>query len=107
MEYRKDKTMADKIRRVQLPEMRKQLWVYILSISLTLLAFWAVTSRFIEHPISITLFLLMLAILQIMFQLFYFMHLKERSHFFAIMIMFFAISVTIFLVAGINLWLWW
>ena len=52
------------------------IWAFILSIVLTGFAFLAVGMGMIENKVSLYLFLVLLAFLQVSVQIFYFMHLK-------------------------------
>lgn len=60
-------------------EMKHQIISFALMIFLTVMAFISVASDAI--PGSFTLpFILILAVLQVIFQLYYFMHLKDKKH---------------------------
>ena len=58
-------------------EMKKQLIVFTLMIFYTILAF--VTVMTISTP-AVPLVIMLLGIVQVIFQLYYFMHMKERNH---------------------------
>lgn len=60
--------------------MREQIISFSLMIFFTLLAFIAVKTDGINNPIHFPLFVLLLAVIQIIFQLYYFMHAKEKGH---------------------------
>jgi len=96
-----------KMKKVQLNEIRQHVWSFILASSLTVFAFIAVGGQLIQHSLSLILFLVMLAIIQIVFHMFVFMHLKDRGHVFPIMFILAAFFITIMVIGGINLWLWW
>jgi cytochrome c oxidase subunit 4 len=60
-------------------EMRYQVVSFTLMIFLTILAFVAVGSgKF--HPDFVVPFILLLAVVQVLFQLFYFMHMSHKGH---------------------------
>lgn len=63
-------------------DIRHPLWSFILSAVLTIFAFIAVGYDVIENSLMVALFIFLLAVIQIIVQLFYFMHMKERGHFF-------------------------
>ncbi|UUZ82937.1 cytochrome C oxidase subunit IV family protein [Paenibacillus sp. P26] len=79
---------------------------YIVSIVLTMLAFAIVLYGGLDRSFII-LFLVGLAIVQILFQLAYWMHMKERGHFFPIMGLAFGGFVALTAVAAAVYWLWW
>ncbi|WP_025028556.1 cytochrome C oxidase subunit IV family protein [Caldalkalibacillus mannanilyticus] len=88
-------------------EFRRQWWSYFVSIALTVLAFLAVGWNVFQSSFSILMFLILLAVIQIAFQLFFFMHLKEKGHFFPLTFILAGVLFAIVIVIGINLWLWW
>lgn len=79
---------------------------YIVSIVLTMLAFAIVLYGGLDRAFII-LFLVGLGIVQVLFQLAYWMHMKERGHFFPIMGLAFGAFVALTAVAAGVYWLWW
>ncbi|CAG7649981.1 cytochrome C oxidase subunit IV family protein [Paenibacillus allorhizosphaerae] len=79
---------------------------YIISIVLTMLAFAIVLYGGLDRSFII-MFLVGLAIVQIIFQLAYWMHMKDRGHFFPILGLCFGAFVALTAVAMAVFWLWW
>ncbi|TVY10228.1 cytochrome C oxidase subunit IV family protein [Paenibacillus cremeus] len=79
---------------------------YIISIVLTMLAFAIVLYGGLDRSFII-LFLVGLAIVQAVFQLAYWMHMKDRGHFFPIMGLAMGAFVALTAVAMAVYWLWW
>lgn len=79
---------------------------YIISIVLTMLAFAIVLYGGIDRSFII-LFLVGLAVVQIIFQLAYWMHMKDRGHFFPILGLCFGTFVALTAVVMAVFWLWW
>ena len=61
-------------------EMRHQVITFALMIFLTLVAFVAVAYPKTFSPIFSVPFILLLAVVQVIFQLFYFMHMSHKGH---------------------------
>jgi cytochrome c oxidase subunit 4 len=79
---------------------------YIISIVLTMLAFAMVLYGGLDRSFII-MFLVGLAIVQIIFQLAYWMHMKDRGHFFPILGLAFGAFVALTAVIMSVYWLWW
>jgi cytochrome c oxidase subunit IV len=79
---------------------------YIISIVLTMLAFAVVLYGGLDHTF-ILVFLMGLAIVQIIFQLAYWMHMKERGHLFPIVGIAFGAFVATSAVIAAVYWMWW
>jgi len=60
-------------------EMKYQVISFVLMIALTLIAFFAVGYNEFSHWFSVP-FILLLAIVQVAFQLYYFMHMSHKGH---------------------------
>lgn len=60
-------------------EMKAQIISFVLSLVLTGIAFLAVASESISHWFTVP-FILILAVVQVLFQLYYFMHMKDKGH---------------------------
>ncbi|MFD0049183.1 cytochrome c oxidase subunit IVB [Actinomycetes bacterium NPDC127524] len=71
-------------------EMKHQLITFTLMIFLTLIAFFAVKYDGFSHWFTKP-FILLLAVVQVIFQLYYFMHMKHKGH----------ETITIFIYAGL------
>lgn len=91
-------------RRAESP--RNHYYTYIVSILLTMLAFAAVLYGGLPKTFLIS-FLVLLGFVQVLFQLAYWMHMKERGHFFAIVGLSFGLIVTIFFIISMLYWTWW
>jgi len=88
-------------------EKQYQLMVYGVSVVLTLLAFLAVGSEAIQNRPALVSFIIILALLQVLFQLTYFMHLKDKGHKYPVGFLFYGGFATMVIVFGILLWIWW
>jgi|HigsolmetaAR203D_1030402.scaffolds.fasta_scaffold00015_98 cytochrome c oxidase subunit 4 len=84
---------------------RNHLIAFAISIILTILAFAAVSIPGLSKGFVFTLLVLM-AILQVLVQLAFWMHLKDRGHFWAILTMIFGALVVVYAVASAELWTW-
>jgi cytochrome c oxidase subunit 4 len=108
METKTHQEPADqKIKRGKVHEgPRNHFIAFAVSIILTLLAFLAVYHTGLNKTFTYV-FILILAIVQVVFQLVYWMHLKDRGHFYAIMglLMGAFVGVTAFVMA--IYWVWW
>ena len=86
-------------------EMKKQVMAFALSIFLTIVAFIAVASDVISHWFTIP-FILLLAIVQVVFQLYYFMHLKHKGHEAPALFMWSAVAIAAVMIAALVLVVW-
>jgi cytochrome c oxidase subunit 4 len=78
---------------------------FALSIILTLLAFVVVIA---EMGRTFTLiFIVTLALIQAAFQLAFWMHMKDRGHFFATVGIIFGFVIALTGVAAVVYWIWW
>ncbi|MDR0271442.1 cytochrome C oxidase subunit IV family protein [Paenibacillus sp.] len=85
---------------------QKHIIVFIFSIVLTAIAFAAVAAGGVNTAFAVSL-LLVMAVIQVMVQMGYWMHLKDRDHMMPILFMiggFFVASTAI--VMGLF-WVWW
>ncbi|GAA3410013.1 cytochrome C oxidase subunit IV family protein [Paenibacillus hodogayensis] len=78
---------------------------FIFSIVLTLLAFVVVYAE-IGRTFTI-LFILVLGIIQAVFQLAFWMHMKDRGHAYAITGIAFGFIIALTGVAAVTYWIWW
>jgi cytochrome c oxidase subunit 4 len=97
-------TPADKRHKVESP--KNHYLSYIVSILLTMLAFAAVMYGGLDRSFLI-IFLVGLGIVQAIFQLAYWMHMKERGHLFPIVGIIFGAIVAVTAVAAAVYWTWW
>lgn len=78
---------------------------FILSIVLTILAFVVVNAKM--GKAFTLLFIVILAIVQALFQLAFWMHLKDRGHLYPILGMIFGAIIALTAVAASVYWIWW
>jgi cytochrome c oxidase subunit 4 len=78
---------------------------FVLSIVLTILAFVVVYAE-IGRTFTI-LFILLLGIIQAVFQLAFWMHMKDRGHGYAITGIAFGFIIALTGVAAVVYWIWW
>ncbi|BAC13396.1 cytochrome c oxidase subunit IVB [Oceanobacillus iheyensis] len=86
-------------------EMKKQIVTFALMIFFTLIAFFAVMLE-IDKMFVIPL-LLILAVVQIAFQFFYFMHMKDKGHEVPSQIIYGGIFVTMLVILTFTVITWW
>ncbi|MFB6365881.1 cytochrome C oxidase subunit IV family protein [Paenibacillus elgii] len=79
---------------------------YIISIVLTMLAFAVVLYGGLDRSF-ILFFIVGLAIVQVIFQLAYWMHMKDRGHFFPIIGLAFGAIIALTAVIMAVYWVWW
>lgn len=79
---------------------------YIISIILTMLSFAAVIYGGLNHTFLL-IFLVSLAIVQTVFQLYIWMHMKEEGHFFPALFLFTGAFVAITAAVSAVYWMWW
>lgn len=84
---------------------RNHIISYIISILLTMLAFAAVLYGGFDKTF-LYLFLLLLGVVQVIFQLAYWMHMKEKGHMLPIISLIFGVVVMLTAVAAGVLWTW-
>lgn len=87
------------------------LWSFGLMIALTCIAFVAVASAASEDPVIpatfVVPFIILLAVIQVVVQLFIFMHLEERGSQYFIYFIFTGVFVAVITVIALMLWVWW
>lgn len=88
-------------------DMKQQIIVFALTIFLTILAFAAVLFADTINTWFIAPFILVLAIVQVMFQLFYFMHMSHKGHEAPALFIFSGILIATAIVAGLATIVWW
>ncbi|TMN23464.1 cytochrome c oxidase subunit IVB [Lentibacillus cibarius] len=87
-------------------EMKKQLISFALMILFTIIAFVIVTTDMMKEMYVIPV-LLILAIVQVAFQLYYFMHLKDKGHEFASVMIYGGVWAAALTLAGLGVITWW
>lgn len=85
---------------------RNHFITYAVSMVLTLLAFLAVYNVGISTTF-VFIFIVMLAIVQAVFQLAYWMHMKDRGHLYAIIGISMGAVITIAAFVTALYWMWW
>ena len=95
-EYRKLKNKED---------MNSQLIAFALSIFLTLVAFITIANDIIPKTFSAP-FILVLAVVQVIYQLYYFMHMKNKGHETPSLFMWSGVVVAIITVAALMTLVW-
>ncbi|SFB18490.1 cytochrome c oxidase subunit 4 [Lentibacillus halodurans] len=87
-------------------EMQKQLISFALMIVFTIIAFVVVATGMMDGMFVIPI-LLILAIIQVAFQLYYFMHMKDKDHEMPALMMYGGMWAAILTVAGLGVISWW
>lgn len=85
---------------------RNHYLAYIISILLTMLSFAIVIYGGLDHSFLVA-FLLGLAITQAMFQVYVWMHGKERGHFIPLLFLFTGALIAITAAIAAVYWIWW
>jgi cytochrome c oxidase subunit 4 len=88
-------------------EIPYHLWAFFISMALTAFAFIAVYAGIIENTVLLGMFLLLLAVIQVIFQLFVWMHLNQKGHEVPTLFIFTGMFVAIITVAALMLLIWW
>lgn len=96
-------TQAPKRHRVEGPQ--KHIIAFILSLALTIIAFAAVSSG-ISTTFTYVVLILM-AIIQVLIQLSFWMHLKDKGHFFPIVSICAGVVLVIAMMVMALYWVWW
>ncbi|WP_096269998.1 cytochrome c oxidase subunit IVB [Paucisalibacillus globulus] len=87
-------------------EMKKQLISFATMILFTILAFLIVGSGIMSKMFAIPL-LLVLALIQVAFQFYYFMHMKDKGHEMVSVMIYGGVWAAILTVAALSLVIWW
>ncbi|WP_373895908.1 cytochrome c oxidase subunit IVB [Virgibacillus natechei] len=93
-------------KRTKKEEMKKQLISFALMIGLTIIAFSLVATGAMESEFII-LVLIILAVIQVAFQFYYFMHLKDRGNEMPAAFIYGGVFVTFLVLASLLLITWW
>lgn len=87
-------------------EMKHQVVLFVLMIFLTIIAF--ITVGYEEFSVTFQKpFILLLAIIQVIFQLFYFMHMKHKGHATATLFLFSGLGFGIIMAWAFLTIIWW
>lgn len=87
-------------------EMKKQVISFALMIGLTLIAFSLVATGAMESMFIIPV-LIILAVIQVGFQFYYFMHLKDKGHEMPAAFIYGGVFVTFLVLAALLVITWW
>lgn len=85
---------------------QKHVVAFIFSIALTLIAFGAVAAGGVNNTFTVML-LLVMAVLQVVIQMAYWMHMKDKGHFIPLIFMAFGFFVAFTAIITALLWVWW
>lgn len=84
----------------------KHIVAFIFSIALTLIAFAAVAAGGVNNTFTIII-LLVMAVLQVIIQMAYWMHMKDKGHLIPLIFMAFGFFVAFTAIITALLWMWW
>ncbi|CDQ40236.1 MULTISPECIES: cytochrome c oxidase subunit IVB [Virgibacillus] len=87
-------------------EMKKQLISFALMIGFTIIAFAIVAAEVMDKMFAVPL-LLVLAVVQVAFQFYYFMHMKDRGHEFPAMMIYGGVWAAVLTIAALVAIVWW
>jgi len=87
-------------------EMKKQLISFALMIGFTIIAFIAVASDVMDQMFIVPL-ILILALVQVGFQFYYFMHLKDKGHEMPAAMIYGGVWAAFLTIAALVLIVWW
>lgn len=87
-------------------EMKKQLITFATMIIFTIIAFLIVGTGMMSKMLAIPL-LLVLALVQVAFQFYYFMHMKDKGHEMAAVMIYGGVWAAVLTVAALSLIIWW
>lgn len=85
---------------------KNHLITFAVSLLLTALAFLAVASGVVEGN-ALVLLLLFLAFVQVLFQLYIWMHMEQKGHGFVALCMYSGVGLAVVVVISFLLWVWW
>lgn len=87
-------------------EMKKQIISFALMIILTLISFGLVATGNLQKIYAIPLLLIM-AVVQVAFQFYYFMHLKDKGHAMPATLIYGGVWAALLTLAGLGVISWW
>lgn len=88
-------------------EMKHQVVSFALMIFLTLIAFLAVMYPKTFDPIFTVPFIILLAVVQVIFQLYYFMHMSHKGHEAPSLFLYAGIAVGLLTILTFTVLIWW
>ncbi|WP_077321507.1 cytochrome c oxidase subunit IVB [Virgibacillus proomii] len=87
-------------------EMKRQLIAFILMIGFTIVAFAIVATGSMQKMFAVPLLLIM-AVVQVGFQFYYFMHMKDKGHEFPALMIYSGVWAAILTIAALVAIVWW
>lgn len=87
-------------------EMKRQLITFVLMIGFTIVAFAIVATGSMQKMFAIPLLLIM-AVVQVGFQFYYFMHMKDKGHEFPSLMIYGGVWAAILTIAALVAIVWW
>ncbi|MBM7552889.1 cytochrome c oxidase subunit IVB [Thalassobacillus pellis] len=102
----KTKSTTDFKKEAHKEEMKQQVVTFALMIIFTIAAFALVVSDVIDRYFIIPIILL-LALVQVIFQLYYFMHMKNKGHEMPALMIYGGISVAVMTILTFTTIIWW
>ncbi|MGP4106861.1 cytochrome c oxidase subunit IVB [Virgibacillus sp. L01] len=87
-------------------EMQKQLITFALMILFTIIAFVIVATGMMQKMFVIPV-LLILAVIQVAFQFYYFMHMKDKGHEMPALMIYGGVWAALLTIAGLGVITWW
>lgn len=107
MENHNQQAPSQKIKRGPVHEGPKNHFIaFGISMVLTFLAFVAVLNENLS-PKFINSFLIIMAVVQVIVQLYFWMHMKDRGHTYAKIFMAFGVVIVFTIVLMAEFWVWW
>ncbi|MEK4484988.1 cytochrome c oxidase subunit IVB [Psychrobacillus sp. FSL H8-0484] len=103
--YVKSQTEFEYLKRKRKQAMRSQVTTFAIMIFLTLIAFSAVAADFSKY--YIVPIILLLAAIQVVLQLYYFMHMSEKNHSFPAFFLYFGAMIAFTFVLTFLTIVWW
>lgn len=88
-------------------EIPYHIWAFVVSVGLTSFAFLAVGKGLIENTMILGMFILLLAVIQVVFQLFVWMHLNQKGHEIPKVFIFSGILFAVVTATALMLLIWW
>ncbi|MGX4669112.1 cytochrome c oxidase subunit IVB [Cerasibacillus sp. JNUCC 74] len=87
-------------------EMKRQLITFVLMIGFTIVAFVIVATGSMQKMFAVPLLLIM-AVVQVGFQFYYFMHMKDKGHEFPSLMIYGGVWAAILTIAALVAIVWW
>lgn len=87
-------------------EMKRQLITFVLMIGFTIVAFAIVATGSMQKMFAVPLLLIM-AVVQVGFQFYYFMHMKDKGHEFPSLMIYGGVWAAILTIAALVAIVWW